>query len=89
MVKGLLRKLANSFISVYATMAWYPAEMNMHAFVIQQPQVVHDMAIKRALSVFILNCLQLLISMAEHQLDLTFALKMKIPLNSFALMDLV
>ena len=43
MVKGLLRQLVNSFISVCATMAWYPAETNMCAFVIQQPEDVHDM----------------------------------------------
>ena len=58
MVKGLLCQLVNSFISVYATMAWYPAETNMCAFVIQQPEEVHDMANKRVLSVFTLNRLQ-------------------------------
>ena len=58
MVKGLLRQLVNSFISVYATMAWYPAETNTCAFVIQQPKEVHDMANKRVLSVFTLNRLQ-------------------------------
>ena len=58
MVKGLLRQLVNSFISVYATMAWYPAETNMCAFVIQQPKEVHDMANKKILSVFTLNRLQ-------------------------------
>ena len=58
MVKGLLRQLVNFFISVYATMAWYPAETNMCAFVIQQPEKVHDMANKRVLSVFTLNRLQ-------------------------------
>ena len=55
MVNGLLRQLVNSFISVYATMAWYPAETNMCAFVIQQQKDVHDMANKRVLSVFTLN----------------------------------
>ena len=49
---GLLHQLVNSFISVYATMTWYPAETNMRAFVIQQPKEVHDMANKRVLSVF-------------------------------------
>ena len=58
MVKGLLRQLVNSFISVYATMAWYPAETNICVFVIQQPEEVHDMANKRVLSVFTLNRLQ-------------------------------
>ena len=58
MVNGLICQLVNSFISVYATMAWYPAETNMCAFVIQQPEQVHDMANKRVLSVFILNRLQ-------------------------------
>ena len=55
MVKGLLRQLVNSFISVYATMAWYPAETNMCALVIQQPKEVHDLANKRVLSAFTLN----------------------------------
>ena len=58
MVKSLLCQLVNSFISVYATMAWYLAETNMCAFVIQQPEEVHDMANKRVLSVFTLNRLQ-------------------------------
>ena len=58
MVKGFLCQLVNSFISVYATMAWYPAETNMCAFVIQQPEEVHDMANKRVISVFTLNRLQ-------------------------------
>ena len=58
MVKDLLHQLVNSFISVYATMAWYPTETNMCAFVIQQPKEVHDMANKRVLSVFTLNRLQ-------------------------------
>ena len=58
MVKSLLRQLVSSFISVYATMAWYAAETNMCAFVIQQPKEVHDMANKRVISVFTLNRLQ-------------------------------
>ena len=31
------------FISIYATMAWYPAEMNISAFVNQQPGQVYVM----------------------------------------------
>ena len=58
MVKGLLRQMVNSSISLYATMAWYPAETNMCAFVIQQPKEVHDMAKERILSVFTLNRLE-------------------------------
>ena len=58
MAKGLLRQLVNSFISLYATMAWYPAETNMCAVVTQQPEEVHDMTNERVLSVFTLNHLQ-------------------------------
>ena len=47
-----------AFISLYATMAWYPAETNMCNFVTQQPEEVHDMANKRVLSVFTFNRLQ-------------------------------
>ena len=49
---------AGQLISVYTIMAWYPAETNMCALVIQQPKEVHDMANKRVLSVFTLNRLQ-------------------------------
>ena len=55
MVKGLFRQLVNFFISLYAAMAWYPAETNMSAFVTEQPEEAHDMANKRVLSVFTLN----------------------------------
>ena len=58
MVKGLLCQLVNSFISLYAVMAWYSAETNMCAFVTQQPEEVHAMANKRVLSVLTLNRLQ-------------------------------
>ena len=35
MVKGLICQLVHSFISLNATMAWYPAETSMCALVIQ------------------------------------------------------
>ena len=58
LVEGLFCYLIHSFISVNATVAWYPAETNLCARVTQWPEQVHDMANKRFLSVFTLNCLQ-------------------------------
>ena len=46
------------FISVNATVAWYPAETNTWALVTQWPEQVHDMANKRVIGVSTLNCLQ-------------------------------
>ena len=46
------------FHSFNATVAWYPTETNMCALVTQWPEQVHDMANKRVLGVFTLNCLQ-------------------------------
>ena len=40
-----------------AAVAWYPAGTNMCALVTQWPEQVHDMANKRVLGVFTLNCL--------------------------------
>ena len=45
-------------MSVNATVTWYPAETNMCTLVTQWPEQVHDMANKRVLGVFTLNCLQ-------------------------------
>ena len=58
LVEGLFCWLVHSFISINATVAWYPAETNMCALVIQWPEQVHDMANKRGLDVLTLNCLQ-------------------------------
>ena len=58
LVEGLFCYLVYSFISVNATVAWYPAETNTGALVTQWPEQVHDMANKRVLGVFTLNCLQ-------------------------------
>ena len=55
---GSFCKLIHSFISVNATVAWYPAETNTCALVTQWPEEVHDMANKGVLGVFTLNCLQ-------------------------------
>ena len=58
MVKGLLCQLVHYLIPLYATMAWHPTEADMAAIVAQCPEVIHDLANERVVSIFALNCLQ-------------------------------
>ena len=58
LIKGLFSKLFHFFISLNATVAWYPAETDICALFTQQPEQVHDMTNKGVLGVFTFNCLQ-------------------------------
>ena len=58
MVRGLFCWLVHYLVSLNATVAWYPTEMNTCAFVTQKPKWVHGLANKRLISVFTLDRLQ-------------------------------
>ena len=58
MIKGIPCLLVHSFISLNATMPWYPSEMDTRAFITQYPEGVHDTANGRVPSIFAFNCLQ-------------------------------
>ena len=58
MVKGLLCWLVYYVIPLYAKMAWHPDEADTSAYVAQCPKDIHDLANKRVVSIFALNCPQ-------------------------------